>query len=149
MGTDGVIYAPGGVSPIDREVLGAWLSAYEEAWRSPGTDRLTALFTPQATYRVEPYAEPIRGHTAIASFWEEEREGPEEVFTMGTEVLAVDGDLGVVRVEVSYGEPARQEYRDLWLIRLDASGRCTAFEEWPFWPGHGRSPGTTAGGGAV
>ncbi|MDQ3146863.1 MAG: nuclear transport factor 2 family protein [Actinomycetota bacterium] len=129
---------------MDRDVLVAWLAAYEEAWRSPGTDRLAALFTPDATYRSEPYAEPMQGLPAIASYWEDEREGPEEVFTLRREVLAVDGDLGVVRVEVRYGAPVRQEYRDLWLIRSDASGRCSSFEEWPFWPGHGRAPGTAS-----
>jgi hypothetical protein len=41
----------------------------------------------------------------------------------------------VVRAEVRYGEPSCQEYRDLWVIRLDDDGRCTWFEEWPFWPG--------------
>jgi hypothetical protein len=33
-----------------------------------------------------------------------------------------------------YGEPARRTYRDLWVITLDADGRCSAFEEWPFHP---------------
>ena len=49
---------------------------------------------------------------------------------------AVVGALGaaVVRVEVSYGDPVRQEYRDLWIVRLAGDGRCASFEEWPFWP---------------
>jgi ketosteroid isomerase-like protein len=127
---------------VDREQLAGWVAAYEEAWRTPGTDRLSDLFTPDATYLTEPYADPIRGLPAIASFWEEGRDGPDEVFTMRSEVVAVDGDVGVVRVEVRYGEPVDQEYRDLWIVRTDASGRCDAFEEWPIWPGHGRSPGT-------
>jgi hypothetical protein len=24
--------------------------------------------------------------------------------------------------------------RTLWIVRLDDSGRCFDFEEWPFWP---------------
>ncbi len=131
---------------MDRDGLAAWVAAYEEAWRSPGTDRLTALFTPEATYQTEPYAEPVRGLEAIASFWEDEREGPLEAFAVCGEVLAVDGDVGVDRVEVHYGEPVRQEYRDLWVLRTDETGRCSAFEEWPFWPGHGRSLGTADAG---
>lgn len=127
---------------VDRDELAAWVTRYEETWRSPGTDRLAALFTQDATYLTEPYAEPIRGLTAISSLWEDERDGADEPFTMHSEVLAVDGDVGVLRVEVRYGEPQRQEYRDLWIVRMDDSSRCAAFEEWPFWPGHGRSPGT-------
>jgi len=40
-----------------------------------------------------------------------------------------------VRAEVRYGDPVDREYRDLWIIRLGADGRCVAFEEWPFAPG--------------
>ncbi len=42
--------------------------------------------------------------------------------------------IAVVRAEVGYGDPVSQEYRDLWLIRLGEDGRCSWFEEWPFWP---------------
>jgi hypothetical protein len=49
-------------------------------------------------------------------------------------IIAVDGDTAVVRVEVFYGEPIDQEYRDLWIIRFADDGRCHSFEEWPFWP---------------
>jgi hypothetical protein len=41
----------------------------------------------------------------------------------------------VVRVDVQYGPPDRHEYRDLWIVRFAADGRCREFEEWPFWPG--------------
>jgi hypothetical protein len=71
--------------------------------------------------------------------WEAERDGPDEAFTMATEIVAVDGATAVVRVEVSYGGPPAQDYRDLWVIRLAADGRCCWFEEWPFWPGRGYS----------
>jgi hypothetical protein len=37
-------------------------------------------------------------------------------------------------VQVTYEQPARRTYRDLWVITLDADGRCSAFEEWPFHP---------------
>ena len=67
--------------------------------------------------------------------WEDEREGPDEVFTLATGILAVDGPTAVVRAEVRYGDPPRQEYRDLWVIRLADDGRCAWFEEWPYWPG--------------
>jgi hypothetical protein len=37
----------------------------------------------------------------------------DEVFTMASEVVAVDGDTGVAQVEVRYGDPGVQHYRDL------------------------------------
>ena len=112
-----------------------WVSAYERAWRTAGTDQVAELFTPDATYQMAPFEDRRRGLAAIAELWEDEREGPDEVFTLQFEVVAVEGDTGVVRCEVAYGAPHNRIYRDLWIIRLDEDGRCFHFEEWPFWPG--------------
>jgi mannose-6-phosphate isomerase-like protein (cupin superfamily) len=67
--------------------------------------------------------------------WDRTRDGPDDVFTMTSEVVAVTGDTGVARVVVRYGDPVAQEYVDLWVVRLDDSGRAVHFEEWPFWLG--------------
>ena len=120
---------------VDREQVAAWLAGYERAWRAPGTAALAGLFTEDATYRQSPYREPVTGLPAIARMWAAEREGPAEVFRMTSEIVAVDGEVAVVRVQVWYGDPVVAEYRDLWVIRFAAGGRCAAFEEWPFWPG--------------
>ena len=122
----------------DRVVVSRWLAGYEAAWRAPGTEGLAGLFTGDATYLQSPYERPITGLDAIKRMWEGEREGPDEVFTMATEILAVDGPTAVVRAEVRYSDP-RQEYRDLWIIRLADHGLCTWFEEWPYWPERPRS----------
>jgi ketosteroid isomerase-like protein len=121
---------------IDRESVGQWLAGYEAAWRAPGSDGLTALFTSDAVYSQSPYEQAVTGLDAIKQMWEEEREGPDEVFTMTAGIVAVDDPAAVVRVEVRYGDPPVQEYRDLWVIRFADDGRCAWFEEWPFWPGH-------------
>jgi ketosteroid isomerase-like protein len=123
----------------DRAMVSRWLAGYEAAWRAPGTEGLAGLFTGDATYLQSPYEQPITGLDAIERMWGEEREGPDEVFTLATEILAVDGATAVVRAEVCYGGPPRQEYRDLWVIRLAGDGRCAWFEEWPYWPGRPRS----------
>jgi ketosteroid isomerase-like protein len=113
----------------------AWIAAYERGWRRAGTESLDRLFTKDATYRPAPYAPTIAGLGAIAEMWEAERDGPDERFTMSSELVAVDGSVAVARVEVLYEDPEPQEYRDLWIIRFADDGRCEAFEEWPFWPG--------------
>jgi len=120
----------------DRNSVREWLAGYEAAWRAPGTKGLTGLFTDDATYLQSPYEQPVTGLDAIGRMWEREREGPEEIFTLATDIVAVDGQVAVVRAEVSYGDPVTQEYRDLWVIRFAAvgDGRCEWFEEWPFWP---------------
>jgi hypothetical protein len=121
---------------VDRDSLSEWVERYRRAWRSPGTDALRGLFHPEATYRTAPFEEPYRGLEAIAALWEAERESPDERFEMRAEVVSVEGDTGVVRVGVSYAGPPPREFRDLWVVALDCGGLCTAFEEWPFEPGH-------------
>lgn len=91
---------------VDRAALTRWIEAYERAWRTRGVDALVSLFTEDATYRTAPFEEPFRGLPAIAAMWEEEREGPGEAFELESEVVAVEGDTGVVRLEVRYGDPA-------------------------------------------
>lgn len=125
---------------MDVDGLLAWIAGYEKAWRSPGTALLAELFAADATYLKSPYDQPVVGVDAIARMWDEERDGPGEVFSMSREVVSVSEDTGVARVEVRYGEPVRQEYRDLWVVRFGPDGRAVQFEEWPFWPEHGWSP---------
>ncbi len=120
---------------VSRERAEVWVKAYERAWRSAGAEPLRELFTPDATYRMSPYEEPAVGLERIAELWEREREGPDEEFEMRHEIVAVEGDTAVVRVEVQYGAPDHLQYRDLWIVRFAAAGRCREFEEWPFWPG--------------
>lgn len=123
-----------------REQVAAWLDAYERAWRTPGTDALAGLFTDDATYSPGPFRETLSGRLAIAAFWEDGRDGADEPFAMRSELLAVEGDVGVARVEVDYERPEPSSFRDLWVIAFAPDGRCRAFEEWPFAPG--RQPGT-------
>jgi ketosteroid isomerase-like protein len=127
----------------DRATVSRWLTDYEAAWRAAGTDRLAGLFTSDAIYLQSPYERPVTGLAAIQQMWEHERVGPDEVFTLATEIIAVDGPMAVVRAEVHYAGPPSQEYRDLWVMRLTEDGHCRWFEEWPYWPRLGRSAATT------
>jgi len=129
---------------MDRARLEDWVERYERAWREPGTEPLDELFTADASYSTAPYAVPHRGLDAIRRMWEAER-NPGEEFSLESEVLAVEGDRGVVRMSVDYRQPREQQYRDLWVVRLDGDGRCSEFEEWPFWPAG--SGGSAAAGG--
>jgi ketosteroid isomerase-like protein len=126
---------------MTRADLAAWIAAYERTWRTAGTDSLCELFAADVTYRATPFVDPMTGLGEIASFWEAEREGPDEAFVLAAEIVAVDGDVGVARIDVDYGDPPHSSYRDIWIVTLDDDGRCTAFEEWPFFPGQaGVSP---------
>lgn len=123
-----------------RASVEAWIAAYERAWRTAGTGSLAELFAADASYRMSPYEEPARGLAAIGELWERERTGPDEEFELAHETIAVEGDAAVARIEVAYGSGAA--YRDLWVIRFAADGRCREFEEWPFWPDRRIAPPT-------
>ncbi len=118
---------------MDRRDVANWIANYEHAWRSPGTGELAALFTPDAVYSQGPYAEPVEGLDAIGRMWDAERSGPDEQFSMTSALVALDAEVAVARIEVHYHDDGRS-WRDLWVMRFDADGLCTAFEEWPIAP---------------
>jgi SnoaL-like domain len=125
---------------VSRADFEAWIAGYERAWRTAGVEMLGELFSEDASYRMSPYEEPVRGLEAIGELWERERQGPDEAFEMSREVVAVEGSTAVARIEVAYGNG--DEYRDLWVVRFAPDGRCREFEEWPFWPGRTVVPPT-------
>jgi hypothetical protein len=118
----------------------AWIDAYEKAWRTPGTGALTRLFTEDASYRPGPFELTAAGLEAIAELWEAERDGPDEVFTLSSDLVAAQGDTCVARVEVVYAGSRQRTYRNMWLITRASDRRCRAFEEWPFHPEQALTP---------
>jgi hypothetical protein len=119
---------------VHRERVEAWITTYERVWRTAGTDGLADLFAGDVSYSPSPWSEPIVGLAALAEFWDAEREGPDEVFSMASGVVAVDGGTAVVRVAVDYERTRSGRWRDLWIVKFDDDGKCVAFEEWPFAP---------------
>ena len=105
---------------MDRERVMRWVAGYERAWRDRDLDAVPRLFTDDARYRRSPYSEPDVGHSGIQAFW---RDDEDETFSVTAEPVAVDGRDAVVRLEVRYGDPVRQEYRDLWVLRFADDGR--------------------------
>lgn len=119
---------------MDRKRVERWLAGYERAWRTAGTDGLGELFTPDVEYVPSPWAEPLGGLLELGAHWESERDGPDEEFAMKSDVLAVEMETAVVRVDVEYGSSGRA-WRNLWVLAFSTGGRCSRFEEWPFAPG--------------
>lgn len=122
------------MAPVDRAQVERWVAGYEQAWRTSGTDALRSLFTDDVTYLPSPWAAPVAGLPALAAWWDGERDGPEEDFTMAHEVVAIDDHTAVVRVSVGYHDADTSRWRDLWVLRFASDGRCQSFEEWPFSP---------------
>jgi hypothetical protein len=60
---------------------------------------------------------------------------------MDASPVAVEGRSAVVRLEVRYGDPVHQKYRDLWLLRLGRRGSTSS----PRSSGRTTSPSPAAG----
>lgn len=51
------------------EAVHAWLDRYRAAWEQRDPDAAAALFTEDALYREQPYAEPFRGRAGVHRYW--------------------------------------------------------------------------------
>lgn len=111
------------------------------AWRGDDVDAVELLFTPNVRYKTSPYSEPKRGHDEVKAFWLDDQG---ETFTVTYDPIAVEDDRAVVALEVRYGDPVRQEYRDLWVLRFADDGRVAEFEEWVDWPNRPYSAGDSS-----
>jgi ketosteroid isomerase-like protein len=128
---------------MDAATVMRWVENYERAWRDGDLDAVAGLFTEDVRYRTSPYEPSLVGLEAVRGIWLDD-EG--ESFTVEAEPVAVEGQRAVVRVEVRYGEPVRQEYRDLWVLRFAVDGRVDDFEEWAYWPGKPYAASDAQGG---
>jgi uncharacterized protein (TIGR02246 family) len=119
--------------------LQAWVEAYVAAWNSNDPAAIGALFSEGAAYHTEPYGPPWRGRDEIVRRWLDRKDEPGQT-DFRWQPVAVTPDVAVVQGETVYRSPPHT-YSNLWVIRLDADGRCAEFTEW--WMQHpdGGSPG--------
>ena len=106
----------------------AWVGGYVEAWSSNDPAAIGALFTEDTAYHTEPYSQPWRGRDEIVRHWLARKDEPGET-RLRWHPLSVGDKLAVLQRTTVYRDPPRT-YSNLWVIRLDAEGRCTEFTEW-------------------
>ncbi|HUO47179.1 MAG TPA: nuclear transport factor 2 family protein [Acidimicrobiia bacterium] len=117
---------------MDTARFSEWFDRYRHAWRSHDPGEIAALFTPDAVYRADPFDEGVVGPEAIVPEWMEVfEEDSEEEFEMSHEVVAVNGDVGVVQGWITYTAGRnRDDWRNLFIIELDDQNRCRSYLEW-------------------
>ncbi|MBV8719410.1 MAG: nuclear transport factor 2 family protein [Chloroflexi bacterium] len=117
-----------------------WIDGYIRAWNSNDADDIRRLFTNDAAYYTEPFSAPWRGQDAVVASWLARQDEPGQTeFTWSP--LVITDTLAVVQGQTTYLNPPRI-YSNLWIIRLDSTGRCFEFTEW--WmeqPSDTRAPG--------
>lgn len=104
-----------------------WLEGYLAAWKSNSATDIAKLFTEDAYYSTGPFDKPWIGHDAIVAGWVGLGDVPSD-WTFEYEVIAVDGDLGVMRGTTVYQSAG--EFSNIWLMRFAEDGRCRDFREW-------------------
>jgi hypothetical protein len=123
----------GGVR-MDRAVIEDWLERYRRAWETDDRADIEALFADDVRYHTTPSRPPLTGLDEVVLYWTSQEESAIP-WTFEPEPLAQEGDLYVVRAVTTYPEGTRdaagaEVFDNLWLIRLDADGRCREFVEY-------------------
>ncbi|MDQ3881077.1 MAG: nuclear transport factor 2 family protein [Chloroflexota bacterium] len=116
----------------DLDALQDWLDRYIAAWRSNDADTIGALFTDDATYRYNPFDDPLHGRDAIVRSWLENPDPPDS-WAMRCEPLAMNGDLAVGQCLTVYAPTDQRPetaYSNIFVIRLTDDGRARDFTEW-------------------
>ena len=117
---------------MDRSTVQAWLDRYVRAWERNDAAEIAELFADKAVYSFGPFAEDLVGREEIVGWWLED---PDEPGSWAAEYrpILVEGDTAIANGRSRYGNPdgsLRDEYDNIFLIRLDGDGRCSEFREW-------------------
>jgi hypothetical protein len=115
---------------MNETIITTWIEQYIRAWRGEDGIGVDDVFSADATYRTSPFDDVVAGLDAIRTLWHERTE-PDESFEVRYEIVAIEGDIAVIKLDVEYMEPRHQAWKDIWIIQLDNEGLCFAFEEWP------------------
>ncbi len=121
-----------------REAFEQWLDDYLRPQQQRSAEKIKELFTEDATYAYGPFFEPRVGIDAIYNHHKNALSHQNDLkYTWN--VLAVTEDYGLAHFHLTLTEQVEGEpntYDGVFLVYLNAHGRCTRFEEW--WHAHTR-----------
>ena len=103
-----------------------WIGGYLRAWNSNDPSDIGVLFTEDADYYTAPFRPPWRGRQQIVEDWLGRRDEPGET-TFKWHPIAITDDVAIIQGSTTYPD---HRFSNLWVIRLDADGRCREFTEW-------------------
>jgi hypothetical protein len=117
---------------MEQSAFKAWLEEYGRAWMGRDARAAAELYTVDGTYQVIPFVEPMRGHAAILAYWTHVAETERDI-EFGYEVLAVSAEMGIARWWASFvivPQGLQTKLDGIFVIDLDAEGRCRSLREW-------------------
>jgi len=110
----------------------AWLDAYGRAWQDRDPQAAAQLYAEDGSYQVTPFLPPMKGREAIRDYWVEVTQTEKDI-TFSYEILTVTENFGVAHWRASFERipPGLNTRLDgIFVIRLDANGKCMALREW-------------------
>lgn len=110
-----------------------WVADYVAAWESNDPEAIGALFTDDAVYLTSPDSKPRIGREQIVAGWLEDLDEP-GTWAFDWKILHEHEGFVVVQGRTVY--PARSDYLNLWIIRLEPDGRASEYTEWYMARGH-------------
>jgi hypothetical protein len=117
---------------VDQRSVQAWLDGYSHAWGTYDPGEIGALFSEDAVYHYDPFADAVRGREAIVASWLEDRDEA-GTYEGSYRPVLVAGDEAVARGYSRYFDTngtVAKEFDNLFLLRFDAEGRCAEYHEW-------------------
>ena len=98
-----------GDSAMDHTAFMSWLTAYGRAWESRDSRAAADLFDVDGSYQVTPFLPPLSGRDAIFEYW-----------------------VGVTQTASFVRKPPglRTKLDGIFVVSLDAAGRCNSLREW-------------------
>jgi hypothetical protein len=123
---------------LTHDEVQAWLDRYVEAWKTYDPELIAALFAEDAEYRYHPWDEPVRGREALVRSWlapegDASRRDEPGTYAARYEPYAVEAERAVAIGSSDYlaaDGTLERRYRNVFLLRFDASGACASFTEW-------------------
>lgn len=117
---------------VTKESLERWLRSYGSAWEHRDARAAVDLFDENAFYSVLPFTPPLRGRQELLKYWQHVTSSQEQV-QFDFEIVAVGPAEGVVHWWASFLRPREQKRFGLdgiFVLSLNAAGRCSQFREW-------------------
>lgn len=121
--------------------VAGWLEAYKVAWETKDADAAAALFTVDASYREEPYAEAFAGRQGVHDYWTRVTATQEGIdFRYGTPVVEGDRAAAEWWVTMTNGG-ADVTLAGEFLLLFDGDGLCRELREyWHYAPAQNTPP---------
>ncbi len=117
---------------VTRDQVATWLEGYEEAWETLDASKAAALFTEDATYRDNPYADPYQGREGIHQYWTTVTSDQQDV-DFNFEVLSASGNTGIAHWRSEFTQKSTGSgivLDGIFVLEFTPEGLCQTLEEW-------------------